>query len=77
MLQNLRQKNLLFERHHCERMTPDGLAEQTTATKREGVGVEKFAKAGGLAEWKTTIVLTQLRSILFEEFQISGFSLPP
>ena len=40
-------------------MMPDGLAEQTTAAEREGVGVEKFALAGGLAEWKTTIVLTR------------------
>ena len=38
---------------------PDGLAEQTTAAEREGVGVEKFALVCGLAEWKTTIVLTR------------------
>ena len=58
-------------------MTLDGSAEQTTAAKREGVGVEMCAKASGLAEWKTTIVLTRGRSILFEKFKISGFSLPP
>ena len=39
-------------------MTPDGSAEQTTAAEREGVGVEKFATVGGLAEWRRTIALT-------------------
>ena len=58
-------------------MTLARSAEQTTAAEREGVGVEKFAMAGGLAEWKKTIALTQGRSILFEKFKISGFSLPP
>ena len=33
------------------------LAEQTTADEREGV--EKFATAGGLAEWKRTTALTR------------------
>ena len=35
------------------------LAEQTTAAKREGEGLEKFAMAGRLAEWKKTIALTR------------------
>ena len=34
------------------------LAAQTTAVEREGEGVEKFAMAGRLAEWKRTIALT-------------------
>ena len=57
MLQNLRQKNLLFARHCCERKTLAVLAEPTTAAEREGV--EKFATVGGLAEWKRTIALTR------------------
>ena len=40
-------------------MTPDGSVEQTTAAEREGVGVEKSATVGRLAEWRRTIALTR------------------
>ena len=53
------------------------LAARMTAVEREEEGVEKFAMACGLAEWKRTIPLTQGRSDLFEKFEIPWFLLPP
>ena len=58
-------------------MTPDGSAEQTTAAEREGVGVEKFATVGGLAEWRRTLALTRGAEQFVRKVRNSWVFAPP
>ena len=58
-------------------MTPDGSAEKTTAAEREGVGVEKFATVGGLAEWRKTLALTRGAEQFVRKVRNSWVFAPP
>ena len=53
------------------------LAERTTVDEREGEGVEKFAMAGGLAEWKKMIALTRGAEQFVRKVRNSWVFAPP